>query len=198
MKSLFLDTAWKNLVIVLMEDGQIRASFSKEAFKKQSETLMAKLQEMLGEAGWKLKDIDEVMITDGPGSYTGLRIAMTSAKLLASQLNIPLKTISTFQLYAGKEDKANVILDARGHRAYAAHLENGKEISAGIVDLDVLEQFLASHPGTLFGEGELVHQPAASSDFAANAASLLEQGQVVDNVMLLTPRYMKENDSYLV
>lgn len=95
MKTLFMDTAWKNLVIVLMEDGRIVESLSIEAFKRQSEELFVRLKELLDQAGWKLKDVDEVIITDGPGSYTGLRIAMTAAKILGTQSKAKVRTIST-------------------------------------------------------------------------------------------------------
>lgn len=150
MKTLFMDTAWKNLVIVLMEDGRIVESLSIEAFKRQSEELFVRLKELLDQAGWKLKDVDEVIITDGPGSYTGLRIAMTAAKILGTQSKAKVRTISTLQLYAGKAQNANVLLDARGHRAYAGHLENGQPIWTGILDLDDVPAFLEQYPGELY------------------------------------------------
>lgn len=198
MKTLFMDTAWKNLVLVLMEDGQIVESLSMEAFKRQSEELFVELGKLLDQAGWKLADVDEVMITDGPGSYTGLRIAMTVAKILGTQSKAKVRTISTLQLYAGKAPVANVLLDARGHRAYAGHLENGNLIWSGILDLDQVPEFLEQNQGELYGEGELVSQPANPSDFAINARDLLDLAAPVDNVDALCPVYMKESDSYRV
>lgn len=93
MKTLLMDTAWKNLVLALFEDGELKAGFSREAFKKQSETLFVELKKLLEQTGWSLKDLDEVIITDGPGSYTGLRMAMTAAKILGTQQPIAVKTI---------------------------------------------------------------------------------------------------------
>lgn len=165
MKSLMLDTSWKQLVIILLEDGQVKASLVEEAFKRQSESLFVELKRLLGETGWKLKDLGEVIITDGPGSYTGLRIAMTTAKLLGTQADIQVKTLSTFQLYAGAAPLANVILDARGGRVYAAHLENGKPTWMGILPLEQVEDFLKDNPGELYGEGWLIDKQASPSDF---------------------------------
>ncbi len=198
MKSLMLDTSWKQLVIILFEDGQVKASLVEEAFKRQSESLFVELKRLLGEVGWKLKDLDEVIITDGPGSYTGLRIAMTTAKLLGTQADIKVKTLSTFQLYAGTAPAANVILDARGGRVYAAHLEEGKPTWMGILPLDQVEDFLKDNPGELYGEGWLIDQQANPSDFVENVRLLLPVAETVENVHALIPRYMKESDSYKV
>lgn len=198
MKSLMLDTSWKQLVIILLEDGQVKASLVEEAFKRQSESLFVELKRLLGETGWKLKDLDEVIITDGPGSYTGLRIAMTTAKLLGTQADIQVKTLSTFQLYAGAAPLANVILDARGGRVYAAHLENGKPTWMGILPLEQVEDFLKDNPGELYGEGWLIDKQASPSDFVENIRLLLPVAETVENVHGLIPRYMKESDSYKV
>ena len=84
------------------------------------------LNRLLKETNLDYKDIDRVIITKGPGSYTGIRIAMTIAKVLCSQMHKELYTISTMQLYAGIEKQANVILDARSQRAYVAHVEDGQ------------------------------------------------------------------------
>jgi tRNA threonylcarbamoyladenosine biosynthesis protein TsaB len=75
-------------------------------------------------AGLKPMDIDQCVITDGPGSYTGVRIAMTVAKVMCAMRSLPLYTLGTLQLYAGRET-CTVLLDARGKRAYAASFENG-------------------------------------------------------------------------
>lgn len=101
MKTLVMDTALEKSGDRSFEDGNPVEGLSKEAFKKQSESLLAELEVLLRKAGWSLKDIDEVIVTDGPGSYTGLRIAMTTAKILGTQSHAKVRTISTLQLYAG-------------------------------------------------------------------------------------------------
>ena len=65
---------------------------SLEAFKKQSETIFVELNRLLKETNLDYKDIDRVIITKGPGSYTGIRIAMTIAKVLCSQMHKELYT----------------------------------------------------------------------------------------------------------
>lgn len=198
MKTLVLDTAWKNMLVALIEDGQLVAGSCMEAFKKQSESLFAELKKQLAKAGWRLDEIDDVIITDGPGSYTGLRIAMTVAKILGTQSKAAIRTISTFQLYAGIAPSANVILDARGKRAYIGHLENGVEVDRGILPLEEIEDYLKEHEGVLYGEGELIGKEAMPSDFLANALALAKLARPVESVYALVPAYMKESDRYKV
>ena len=81
MKTLCMDSAHKHLVIVLIEDGKIISACEKECWKRQSETLFPELINCFEEAKWSVDDIDEVVISDGPGSYTGVRIAMSIAKV---------------------------------------------------------------------------------------------------------------------
>lgn len=198
MVSLALDTAYKELVIGLYEDGVLLCGTAVETPKKQSENLFPMLESILQEAGKKLADVDEIVITEGPGSYTGLRIAMSVAKVLAAEKPMDLYTINTMQAYAGKEPQANVILDARGHRAYAAHLEQGKTTWMGILDLDALSDFLADNPGTLYGDGYLVGQEASEPDFLQNFIDLKDEWKKAEHVHALVPLYLKESDSYKV
>lgn len=198
MITLVMDTAYQYLVLGLFRDGKLLAAYEEPCFKKQSESIFPELLRLLDENGLKLSDIDECVITDGPGSYTGLRIAMTIAKILGTQSDCRIYTISTMQMYAGREENANVILDARGHRAYTAHLENGRVTEDCILDTDDLPAFLDSHPGTLFGDGELVSRQSAPSHFVKNFYDLRELWNPVENVHSLVPRYYKESGAYRV
>ena len=197
MISLCMDSAYKQLVLGLYKEDTLLAGISLEAFKKQSETIFVELNKILEQANLDYKDIDRVVITRGPGSYTGIRIAMTIAKVLCSQMHKELYTISTMQLYAGLEPSANVILDARSHRAYVAHLEKGKIIgNTQILDLEEAKDFLKAHPGKVFGDALL--SEVESSDFLKNFIELKAEYQKVDNIHALVPDYLKESDAYKV
>ena len=153
MIRLCMDSAYKQLVLGLYKDKELLAGISLEAFKKQSETIFVELNRLLKETNLDYKDIDRVIITKGPGSYTGIRIAMTIAKVLCSQMHKELYTISTMQLYAGIEKQANVILDARSQRAYVAHVEDGQiQGNIQVLTLDEVKKFIETNPGILLGE----------------------------------------------
>lgn len=197
MRILGMDTAYKQLVLCLYEDGKLIDGCSESAFKKQSEELFPRLNELLRKNGWTYKDLDGIVITDGPGSYTGIRIAMTAAKVLASQLGLDLYTISTMQLYAGKEEAVNVILDARGGRVYAAHLENGQGAEpTQIVPLTELEAWLEARPGRLVGDTYILKQESEEPDFLQNIIDLQPDWVKAENVHALTPDYLKDSSAY--
>lgn len=197
MLSLCMDSAYKNLIIGLYDENGLIDGIAFEAFKKQSETIFVELERLLKKNDLDYKDFDQIVITKGPGSYTGIRIAMTIAKVLSTQMGQTLKTISTMQLYAGKEEKANVILDARSSRVYAAYLENGKLIEGPkIITLDQGESFLKAHPAPVFGDAYLIGQQGQSSDFLKNFGDLLLNAQRVENKHTLTPEYLKSSEAY--
>lgn len=199
MISLCMDSAYKQLIVGLYKDNELLDGVAIEAFKKQSETIFVELNQLLSKTGLDYKDIDRVIITDGPGSYTGIRIAMTIAKVLCTQMKKELCCISTMQLYAGLEESANVILDARSKRAYVAHIEKGKIVGkTSILTIDELPSFLEENPGTLFGDGYLVGQEETKSDFLKNFIELESEYRVIENIHALVPQYLKESDSYKV
>lgn len=195
MISLCMDSAYKALVLGLYKDGKLLDGVSIEAFKKQSETIFVELNALFERTGLDYKDVDEVIITDGPGSYTGIRIAMTIAKVLCTQMHKTLKCISTMQLFAGMAESANVILDARSKRAYVAHLEKGHIVGeTKILGVEELEDFLNGHPGILYGDGYLVNQEEVKPDFLKNFIEV--PNRTIENVHALVPQYLKESDAY--
>lgn len=199
MISLCMDSAYKQLVLGLYKDKELLAGISLEAFKKQSETIFVELNRLLKETNLDYKDIDRVIITKGPGSYTGIRIAMTIAKVLCSQMHKELYTISTMQLYAGIEKQANVILDARSQRAYVAHVEDGQiQGNIQILTLDEVKEFIETNPGILLGDADLMGQDVQKVDFLKNFIELEPYYEKVENIHVLVPDYLKESDSYKV
>lgn len=199
MKTLCLDSAHKHLVIGLYEDGKLICGTSNHAWKTQSETIFPELIRLCEEAGWDSDDIDEVMITDGPGSYTGVRIAMCVAKVLCTRKKLPLYAISTLQLYAGLDEKAFVMLDARSNRAYAGILEHGVFTQEEcILTLDEIRERLAKESYHIYGDGELLQVETKTPDFLTNFALMRRYARKIENVHTLVPRYLKDQDAYRV
>lgn len=199
MKTLCMDTAHKNLVLVLMEDDKIVAGFSHESWKKQSETLFPEMMKLMEKVKWTADDLDEVVITDGPGSYTGVRIAMSVAKVLCTTKNIPLYCISSLQLYAGDDEHTMVMLDARSKRAYTGILNQGiYEKDECIMTLDEIKDYLTCHDVKIIGDTDLIGVDVQQVDFIENFAKLRNQYRRIENVHVLVPRYLKDQDSYKV
>lgn len=199
MKTLCMDSAHKNLVLVLLENDDIKASCSLLCWKKQSEAIFPELIKLMDSVGWNSDDLEAVYITDGPGSYTGVRIAMTIAKVLCTTKNLPLYCLSTLQLYAGLQEQAFVMLDARSQRAYCALLHLGSFMEEETIEtLDEITKRVAQNDWTLLGDCELIGKESGAVDFVKNFKEMRKFARRVDNIHTLTPRYLKEQDAYLV
>ena len=131
MKRLFLDTSNKYLYIAIYDDDKILAKVLMEGNNNHSETLVDKLNETINEIDLIPSDLDEIYVGKGPGSYTGVRVSCTVAKVMAYTLNKPLYAFSSLDLiYTSKMSlkPVKVVMDARRGFSYAkvVILENGE------------------------------------------------------------------------
>ena len=197
MITLCMDTSTQYLVIALIRDDQIVAKFQEKCWKKQSEELFPRLMDPMKEAGLEPEDIGQVVVSEGPGSYTGVRIAMTVAKVFCAMRNLPIATVGTLQLFAGMEPRARVVLDARGGRVYTAVYEYG--VLSGTVEAKPCEEVKAEILGaeTVIGDGSLVGREDHIPDLAENFLALKDQWKYAENVHLVKPEYLKSSESYL-
>lgn len=193
MITLCMDTSHTWLVIGLMKDDTVIGKIQEKCWKKQSEELFPKLIELMDTLQLKPEDIDQVVISKGPGSYTGVRIAMTVAKVFCAMRNLPIYTLSTLLLYAGKKD-CRVVMDARGKRVYTAPFKNGnlvdKEQVIEISELNIEDE-------EVIGDGSLVGKEDKWPDIVENFKELKEEWELCDNVHLVVPEYLKSSESYL-
>lgn len=197
MITLCMDTSTQYLVIALIRDDQIVAKFQEKCWKKQSEELFPRLMDLMKEAGLEPEDIGQVVVSEGPGSYTGVRIAMTVAKVFCAMRNLPIATVATLQLFAGMEPRARVVLDARGGRVYTAVYEYG--VLSGTVEAKPCEEVKAEilEAETVIGDGSLVGREDHIPDLAENFLALKDQWKYAENVHLVKPEYLKSSESYL-
>lgn len=107
MNTLFIDTHAKNVLIILFKDGKIVEKIDMETMNKHSIVTMPSIRTILSNNKVDVKDINEIIVCNGPGSFTGSRIAVTIAKTMAYSLNIPIKQIDALTIKAVniKEDK---------------------------------------------------------------------------------------------
>ena len=193
MSSLFVDTAYKYLTVVVEKDNKVLASYCKECFKKQSEQLFMVLNELFTTNNLDKEDIDSVYITEGPGSYTGVRIAMTLAKVLCKTKNIRLYTISTLKQYSGNKPNTMVIMDARAKRAYVGVYDFGKCL---LKDQTIELSKIDTKDYNVVLDGSLVGKENKDIDIVECFMELKDQFEEVKDINFLVPKYLKETDEY--
>jgi tRNA threonylcarbamoyladenosine biosynthesis protein TsaB len=197
MNTLCMDTSSTFLVLALIQDGRLLGRVQKNCWKRQSEEIFPVLQEMLGSLRLTPQDMDEVVVTTGPGSYTGVRIAMTIAKVFCAMGDKKLYSLGTLALYAGRQDHVRVLLDARSHRAYTAVYEKGKLIGRmEVLACSEIEKRLLPDE-KIVGDGHLVGHLDVWPDLAAHFLEMKDFWQPCPNVHLLKPEYLKSSEAYL-
>lgn len=193
MNILFIDTSTKYLCIGIAKDNNVIYKYQQEAIKKQSELTIPFLKKALDENNMTLNDIDEVNVTIGPGSFTGIRIGMCVAKVLASMKNIPLKAISSLNAYASLGKKI-VILDAKAKRVYLGiYNDNVKVIDEMVVEIETFKEMLRDYDGyDVVLDSYLIGLESEEIDVIENMNRISKTIQPVDNVDALVPIYLKD------
>ncbi|MBQ6221075.1 MAG: tRNA (adenosine(37)-N6)-threonylcarbamoyltransferase complex dimerization subunit type 1 TsaB [Solobacterium sp.] len=194
---LCMDTSHTWLAVSLIVDDHVAASFQQECWKRQSEEIFPAIQSVMNQAGITPKDVQGIVISKGPGSYTGVRIAMTIAKVYASSLQIPLYTVGSLDLYAGGED-CTVVTDARSKRVYHAQYRNGERVTE--VSAIPCEELAGSIPEDeiVIGDGNLIGREKKEPEIAQNFLKLMPKWEKQENIHLVEPEYLKSREAYLV
>ena len=133
MKILSLDTSCKTAMAAVSEDGVILGAISIQDHKTHSVKMLPAIEYILSAAEIAPADLDLIAVTNGPGSYTGLRIGVTTAKTFAYSLRIPLIGVNSLEALAAacNMDPVSLIcpvIDARNARVYASLYRDGKEM----------------------------------------------------------------------
>lgn len=179
-----------------------------------AERLMLLIEEVLEKAKIGFQELDAVAVSEGPGSYTGLRIGVSTAKGLAFGLNKPLIGVNTLQALASavasREDELVIpVLDARRMEVFRQvfdwKLNSVAKLDAEVLSEDSFKNFLESHRVYFLGDGvdkveSIVQHDHASfiSDLSFSAQHMggiafdkYQKGQFAD-LAYFVPNYLKE------
>ncbi len=132
MNILAFDTSGEILSIFL-ETAAGSRNTSLDAGLKHAERLMPEIAQMLEDAGIAVGELDLIVISRGPGSFTGLRIGMAAAKGLSSGSGVPLVSVPTLDVLAYGRGTAAIpvmaVIDARKGRFYCAVYRSGERLT---------------------------------------------------------------------
>jgi tRNA threonylcarbamoyladenosine biosynthesis protein TsaB len=162
---LAIETTTKNCSIALFENSNLlHLKEQNSAEYSHAEKLTLFIEEVIQKANITLKEINAIVLSKGPGSYTGLRIGTSTAKGLCYSLDIPLVSISTLKTMAfGMSKKEDYklycpMIDARRMEVFASIYDQSnnqvREIKADIVDQHTYAEFLQDKV-LFFGDGAL-------------------------------------------
>jgi tRNA threonylcarbamoyladenosine biosynthesis protein TsaB len=219
MYILCIETATPICSVALLKDGKLAGLNESDRKNSHAEVITVFIRDLMDSHQLDVSDLESVAVSKGPGSYTGLRIGVSTAKGLCYAGDKPLIAVNTLQSMAAGAirktagtDKTSLwcpMIDARRMEVYSALFDhNGEEIretKAEIIDEHSFADLLKDHVLYFFGDGaekcrSVISHPNARflDDFrpsAAHMAPLVEQklaARQFEDVAYFEPYYLKD------
>lgn len=154
-----IETATKNCSVSIAKNGAtiVCKEIAEEGYS-HAEKLHVFIEEVIAEAGISVHDLAAIAVSQGPGSYTGLRIGVSAAKGLCFALNLPLIAVDTLQTLASQakvtDGKIIPMLDARRMEVYSEVFNANLEIERKIEAEVITEDSFVSYTETVYFVGD--------------------------------------------
>lgn len=188
MKKLILDTSNKYLFVAVYEDSEEIFKHLQEGNNNHSETLVSVLERLLQVHNIKVDDIKEIYVGRGPGSYTGVRVSCTVAKVLAYLKNIKLFSFSSLDLLLTTNFKKDIIvvaMNARRGFSYAKVFDNTNELNILLDEVFIeTEKLNNDFPNALYIDD-------SSSNYDLDLLFKYNLFKEEENVHAFTPTYLR-------
>ena len=134
--------------------------------------LLPAIERVTGQFGWRAEDLDQVYVSAGPGSFTGLRIGITVAKTLAMACGVRLVAVASMEVIAANAPagaiNVGVVLDAKRGQVFAGRFQrqDGRLVTTLEACLTEPRKFVTESPKpiVLLGEGVKYHQDALKAE----------------------------------
>lgn len=207
---ILIETSTSLCSVALCRDGEIIAYEESPQPKAQASMTAPFVQSVLQKAGLSVKDCAGVCVSSGPGSYTGLRVGVSTAKGLCFGAGIPLFALSTMDILCEMGGNTRYIvpmIDARRMEVYCAVYKNGVQIAETapvIVDGNSFAEYLADGEVLFIGDGaqkcaDVIRHPNArfvqcfpNARAMARKAMQLFLEDKKEDVAYFEPFYLKE------
>jgi tRNA threonylcarbamoyladenosine biosynthesis protein TsaB len=217
---LHIDTAGEKAMVAISQNGVLLAIQENEAFQTHASFLQVAIEALVAKTALPLNTMDAIAVTMGPGSYTGLRVGLSSAKGIAYALNKPIIGLSTLALLANAASKLPwftdkkepvqifAMIDAKRMEVFGAIYDSKLNTSlpeqALEINADYLSRLITKHPTICIGSAAtkakaLLEDPAIF--FAEQSYNILDNIQLAEDAFkrdlfedtaYSSPSYLKE------
>ncbi len=217
---LHIDTAGEKAMVAISQNGVLLAIQENEVFQTHASFLQVAIEALVAKTALPLNKMDAIAVTMGPGSYTGLRVGLSSAKGIAYALNKPIIGLSTLALLANAASKLPwftdkkepvqifAMIDAKRMEVFGAIYDSKLNTSlpeqALEINADYLSRLITKHPTICIGSAAtkakaLLEDPAIF--FAEQSYNILDNIQLAEDAFkrdlfedtaYSSPSYLKE------
>ena len=187
---LVIDSSTPILFLGLLNKGQPVDILVETLDRQQSEWMVPKVISFLLRHQLKMSDLQAIVVGDGPGSFTGVRLSLTLVKTLGLLKPINVYPISSLHLFAFDPLSA-VWMDARGERMYLGVYEKAKvHVAPMILEMRHKKMIVDTYPNaTWITPASACQQPNL---ILSHVASLIKSLTPLKDVHQLNPRYLKD------
>lgn len=217
MKILAFDTSNQPLTVSLAEHNSVKNVFTTNVARNHSIQLLPAIRDIVAAKNWTLQDIDRIVVAQGPGSFTGLRIGVTVAKVLADALGAELCGVSSLAILAEQVKADGLVVplfNARNRNVFAGVYQNGVSIfteshqpitnlfafleakDEPITVLGDTSEF-SDEMQTLFGERAKILSPEESLPDGVGIVTLGLQETPTENIQDFNPNYLRKTQAEL-
>lgn len=150
--------------VALSKDAECIKELNINNNKTHSETLLPLINELLSETNIKLQDINLIACDNGPGSFTGIRIGISTVKAIAESLNIPVIAVSSLEGLAYNIHNSECIcslIDARNNQVYCGLFDSNHTLIGNYMadDINTILSVINQNKDILFvGDGAVAHK----------------------------------------
>ena len=222
MKLLAVDTSTSSCSVAVLEDERLLAEVIYTAGNTHSRHLLSIINQILDICSFKFLDINGICFTQGPGTFTGLRIGISMVKGLAAATRVPVVGVSSLAALIFPlslvERPAVAVIDARRGEVYHGRYRfaHGKveAVTPESVDTPEAVTALLPHDALLVGSGALLYRKVFESRGAgirfanqtqhvirASSVGMLAlprfRGRNTDSIHTLTPTYIRKSDAQI-
>ena len=194
MINLLLDSSNIYLSVGIMKDGELLDFTSYESWQTQSENMVPEIDNLLKKHNITRNDINGVVVAIGPGSYTGVRIALTIAKVMALALDIPVYPVSSLHILKDDDKPSICLINARSGRSYFGVYEGSKVIIEDCIKQnDEVINYINEHKEfSVCGDVKYLGFENNNTNVCKQMVSLFKDLKPCENNLGLKPIYMKD------
>lgn len=193
MVTILLDSSNTNLSVGIAKDNLLLDYVSYEAWQRQSEFMIVELNKLLEKHNVNNSEIKEVIVAKGPGSYTGVRIAITIAKTIALALDAKLYAVSSLRVQKAGKKPSICVINARSGRSYVGVFEDQSIlVDDCIMKNDDLLNYIGAHPDYIVcGDAKYLGLEGQENN---NLQAMLDLKDSLESInpLALKPVYMKD------
>lgn len=217
MLMLSLDASSQAATAALLLDGALLCEYTQNQPKTQSVKLLPMIEQMLADCALSLSDVDVFACGVGPGSFTGVRIGVATARGFAKTLDKPCVAVDSLSALAGNVacfcGTVYALISARENECYCAAFENGRQmLPPCVMTVEEIASHAKDRPCLLVGDGavcngDYLKSALPGATFATGKANMLSAaslGEVAYNMVLagkmsscegLIPLYLRKSQA---